>query len=82
MKLLMQRFIGVWDTVSSIGWLYDLVTLRFTAMNPDIEIGRHAISIDERRASFRQNLWRIDPKHPQDIEQVWSERNRNKLQRT
>lgn len=65
------HFEGVWDTVSSIGWLYDPLTLPFTAMNPDVEIGRHAISIDERRAAFRQNLWRVDPKHSQDIEQVW-----------
>lgn len=66
-----MHFVGVWDTVSSIGWLYDPVTLPFTAMNPDVEVGRHAISIDERRAAFRQNLWRIDPTQPQNIEQVW-----------
>jgi uncharacterized protein (DUF2235 family) len=66
-----MRFVGLWDTVSSIGWLYNPVTLPYTAMNPDIEVGRHAISIDERRASFRQNLWRVDSSHPQDIEQVW-----------
>ena len=66
-----MHFVGVWDTVGSIGWLYDPVTLPYTAMNPDIEVGRHAISIDERRAAFRQNLWRIDLNHPQDIEQVW-----------
>src|ERR1017187_474664 len=34
-------------------------------MNPDVEIGRHAISIDERRAAFRQNLWKVDSKNPQ-----------------
>jgi len=66
-----MHFVGVWDTVSSIGWLYDPVSLPFTAMNPDVEVGRHAISIDERRAAFRQNLWKTDPNHPQDIEQVW-----------
>ncbi len=65
------HFVGVWDTVSSIGWIYDPVTLPFTAMNPDVEVGRHAISIDERRSAFRQNLWRIDPNHTQDIEQIW-----------
>ena len=65
------HFVGVWDTVSSVGWLYDPLTLPFTAMNPDIEVGRQAISIDERRCAFRQNLWRVDPKCPQDIKQVW-----------
>ena len=65
------HFVGVWDTVSSVGWLYDPVKLPFTAMNPDVEVGRHAISIDERRCAFRQNLWRVDARCPQDIKQVW-----------
>jgi uncharacterized protein (DUF2235 family) len=66
-----MHFIGVWDTVSSIGWLYDPLSLPFTRTNPDIEIGRQAISIDERRAAFRQNLWALDPRYPQDIQQIW-----------
>ncbi len=66
------HFVGVWDTVSSIGWIYDPISLPYTAMNPDIATGRQAVSIDERRASFRQNLWRPDPaKCSQDILQVW-----------
>ena len=66
-----MHFVGVWDTVSSIGWLYDPLSLPYTRTNPDIEIGRHAVSIDERRAAFRQNLWAVDPEYPQDIQQVW-----------
>lgn len=65
------HFVGVWDTVSSVGWLYTPLTLPFTASDPDIQIGRHAVSIDERRCAFRQNLWRPDPSTPQDIRQVW-----------
>lgn len=65
------HFAGVWDTVSSVGWLYDPLVLPYAAMNPDVLTGRHAVSIDERRAAFRQNLWRPDPKHPQDIQQIW-----------
>lgn len=66
------HFVGVWDTVSSIGWIYDPVSLPFTALNPDIAVGRQAVSIDERRSSFRQNLWKPDlEKHPQDIVQIW-----------
>jgi uncharacterized protein (DUF2235 family) len=30
--------------------------LPYKSNNPDIEIGRHAIAIDERRAFFRTNL--------------------------
>jgi uncharacterized protein (DUF2235 family) len=51
-------FVGVWDTVSSVGWVDHPLKVPFTANNPDIEIGRQAISIDEHRAFFRQNLWR------------------------
>src|SRR4051794_18925825 len=51
-------FVGVWDTVSSVGWIENQLRLPFTASNPDIAIGRHAIAIDERRAFFRSNLWR------------------------
>lgn len=48
-------FVGVWDTISSIGWYENPLQLPFTGDNPDIEIGRHAIAIDERRAFFRTN---------------------------
>jgi uncharacterized protein (DUF2235 family) len=64
------HFVGLWDTVSSVGWVFDPVTLPFTAANPDIHIGRHAISIDERRCFYRQNLWSA-PLPGQDIRQVW-----------
>src|SRR5712692_6398951 len=46
-------FVGVWDTVSSVGWFRDPLTIPYSANNPDIAIGRHAIAIDERRAFFR-----------------------------
>lgn len=63
------HFVGVWDTVSSVGWLYDPLVLPYAAKNPDILIGRHAVSIDERRSAFRQNLWTELP--AQDIQQIW-----------
>ncbi len=68
-------FVGVWDTVSSVGWIENPLKLPFTADNPDIAIGRHAVSIDERRAFFRSHLWRPSPalkEHgPRDVKQVW-----------
>lgn len=74
------HFVGVWDTVSSVGWVYDPVTLPYSARNPIMKIGRHTVSIDERRCFYRDNLWgtpymvgegeyRFD--QPQDIKQVW-----------
>jgi uncharacterized protein (DUF2235 family) len=69
-------FVGVWDTVSSIGWIGNPLKLPFVANNPDIETGRHAVAIDERRAFFRNHLWKlpdIPGTHdgPKDLKQVW-----------
>ena len=64
------HFVGLWDAVSSVGWAYDPIRLPFTWQNPDIKIGRHAMSIDERRCFFRQNAWG-DAKPGQDLKQVW-----------
>jgi uncharacterized protein (DUF2235 family) len=64
------HFIGVWDTVSSVGWVYNAVRFPFTAKNPGLNIVRHAVSIDERRAFFRQNLF-VQAKPQQDIQEVW-----------
>ncbi len=68
-------FVGVWDTVSSVGWIAHPLHVPYSANNPDIAIGRHAISIDERRAFFRPNLWRSadpsKPSGPRDMKQVW-----------
>ena len=65
-------FVGLWDTISSIGWIENPVRLPYTSNNPDIQIGRHAIAIDERRAFFRPNLWHPTAAGgPKDIKQVW-----------
>lgn len=49
------EFVGVWDTVSSVGLIPR--TLPFTASNTSIKTFRHAISLDERRAKFKANLF-------------------------
>ncbi len=68
-------FVGVWDTVSSVGWFRNPLTIPYSGDNPGIEIGRHAISIDERRAFFRSNLWvrnaGMSDHGPKDVKQVW-----------
>jgi uncharacterized protein (DUF2235 family) len=64
------HFVGVWDTVSSVGLIWNPVRLPYTAQNPLMRIGRHAVSIDERRCYFRNNLWGA-PLKDQDIQQVW-----------
>ncbi|HEV3216968.1 MAG TPA: DUF2235 domain-containing protein [Vicinamibacterales bacterium] len=69
-------FVGAWDTVSSVGWIEDTLRLPYVADNDEIQIGRHAVSIDEKRAFFRTNLWRpggeVAAAHgPKDLLQVW-----------
>lgn len=63
------HFMGLWDTVSSVGWVWDPPRFPFTASNPGVRIVRHAVSIDERRWFFRQNLMKPQPQ--QDIKQFW-----------
>lgn len=68
--------VGVWDTVSSVGVIWDPLKLPYTAQNPSMVHGVHALSIDERRCFFRNNLWGPAlPQQPneeqQTIHQVW-----------
>jgi uncharacterized protein (DUF2235 family) len=44
-------------------------SLSFTAHNPSVDVLRHAVALDERRAKFVQNLWGALP--GQDVEEVW-----------
>lgn len=63
------HFIGIWDTVKSVGWFRRRVTLDFTATNPDMKYGRHAVSIDERRSQYRTNLWNYE--NCDNVQEVW-----------
>jgi uncharacterized protein (DUF2235 family) len=63
------HFLGLWDTVSSVGWAWAPKHLQYTQNNPGVGIVRHAVALDERRAYFVQNLW--GTQDPTDIEQVW-----------
>ena len=67
------HFVVVWDTVSSLGWVYNAVHFPFTraTKNPDFQIIRHAVSIDERRAFFRENLFGPPHDSQQDVKEVW-----------
>jgi hypothetical protein len=64
------HFVGLWDTVSSVGWIFNPVRLPFCSRNPGMRTGRHAVSIHERRCYFQQNLWG-EPFDGQNIKQVW-----------
>lgn len=64
------QFLGLWDTVSSVGWVWNPTILPYTAHNASVDSVRHAVSIDERRAFFRSNLWgQVEP--GQDVQELW-----------
>jgi uncharacterized protein (DUF2235 family) len=79
------HFMGIWDTVSSVGWIRTPLRLYSVAHNRLIDTGRHAISIDESRCFYRDNLWtgadesrlvknpsaENQPKPHQDLLQIW-----------
>ena len=64
------HFIGVWDTVKSVG-LFKRRRFPDAKLNHDVSYGRHAISIDEKRSKYRPNLWDEPAAQNQDIKQVW-----------
>lgn len=74
------RFLGVWDTVGALGIPDDMAFLNLidslhdhtfhdTALSPAIQTARHAVALDEMRASFQPTLWTAAP--GQDARQVW-----------
>ena len=59
------HFLGVWDTVKSVGWLnlkarIEMARWPFTANVTNIGIARHALAIDERRRPFKEYRFRQD----------------------
>ncbi|MEM1330113.1 MAG: DUF2235 domain-containing protein [Planctomycetota bacterium] len=63
------HFLGAWDTVSSWGLYFNFASLPYTASCPRIDHIRHAVAIDERRSSFKQNLF--NPVRNNDLQEVW-----------
>jgi uncharacterized protein (DUF2235 family) len=64
------HFIGVWDTVGSVGFFNHFHTFPYTYRNPSVVHVRHAVSIDERRCCFRQNIMGTAALG-QDVKNVW-----------
>jgi uncharacterized protein (DUF2235 family) len=85
------KCVGVWDTVGSygvpsgfgLGALPFMLTywtrgFRDTQFGRTVEVGLHAIAIDERRRPFMPTFWTLRPKAPDEaaeaspnVEQVW-----------
>ena len=65
-------FIGVWDTVASVGWLWWRKYFRNARLDRRIPLAYQALSVDERRAHFRPSIWdESNLPEGQTIEQVW-----------
>ncbi len=84
------RFLGVWDTVGSLGIPDDLALLNLldrsqrwafhdTTLGTNIDMARHAVAIDEMRASFTPTFWTLadgetvlnDPDDTGRVRQLW-----------
>ncbi|NML48346.1 DUF2235 domain-containing protein [Ramlibacter sp. G-1-2-2] len=74
------RFLGVWDTVGALGIPEDMAVLNLldklqdhtfhdTVLGTHIQVARHAVALDELRASFQPTLW--DAPATVDAQQVW-----------
>ncbi|THV02057.1 hypothetical protein K435DRAFT_792855 [Dendrothele bispora CBS 962.96] len=50
------EFVGVWDTVSSVGAV-TAPDAMFTSSNPHLRYFRHAIALDEKRVRFDRAMW-------------------------
>lgn len=73
------RFIGVWDTVGSLGapgllgqfLNRNKYKYHDVGLHPTIENAFHALAIDERRKPFAPSLWTRPPGWTGNLEQVW-----------
>ena len=66
-------FIGVWDTVGSMGWFWGRKCFDAT-LHEDVRHAYQAVSINEQRRKFPPSLWH-EPGGQERIEQVWCCRN-------
>jgi hypothetical protein len=75
------HFIGVWETVGSLGipdylgWLnlldpHHSYEFHDVTLNPYIAHARHALALDEHSSAFTPTLWST-PAPGQDVKQVW-----------
>lgn len=72
----MVDFVGVWDTVGSIGipftffgMIKDKDPFYDNKLGGNVRVARHALSLDESRGDFEPTLWQERP--GVDLKQVW-----------
>ena len=65
------HFLGLWDTVSSVGSLWEPTHFPNTARNKSVVHVRHALALDERRRNFDTNLWQDGATKGGSVQQMW-----------
>lgn len=77
------RFIGVWDTVGSLGvpiqtlnWFNEEYQFHDVKLSSDVDYAYHAVALDEKRGMFQPTLWELSnsvrkENIKQVMEQVW-----------
>ncbi len=64
-------FLGLWDSVSTMGWIYNPVFLPYTTNNKSVHFVRHALAINEKRSFFQEMRWGRKYEDRQNIKEVW-----------
>ncbi len=75
------RFVGVWDTVGALGIPDDMALLNLiddlhdhtfhdTVLGAAVKTARHAVALDELRATFQPTLW-TSVAAGRDVKQLW-----------
>jgi len=73
------KFVGVWDTVGSLGapgllgWIFNSGKYKYhqVGISPEMEHAYHALAIDERRKPFKPTLWERPAGWNGTLEQAW-----------
>ncbi|MEO8906626.1 MAG: DUF2235 domain-containing protein [Microbacteriaceae bacterium] len=63
------EYLGIWDTVKAAGFLRWEIRWPYTRAVPNARRIRHAVSIDEKRAPFKEYL--VDARADASLEEVW-----------
>lgn len=65
-------FVGVWDTVGSLGAILSWYRFKNMALSPSVSVAVQALSIDEKRIKFPPTLWDEETvKSHQSVTQEW-----------
>ena len=72
------RFLGLWDTVKSVGWLnararFEQARWPFTRIVTNVETGRLALAVDEDRRPYHEYRFDADEvaRRPGRLEEMW-----------